>query len=70
MSFSYTAFYAVPKAFIPPLNVGQNYTLPIPSYPIIKSPVQLMTPRPSYLNAVANDGDHPLWFMTNSNTTR
>jgi hypothetical protein len=61
---------AVPFAFVPPLSVGRSYALPTPSYPIVRSPEQLFTPGPSYLNAVANDGDHPLKFMTFNNTQR
>ena len=59
-----------PTSFIVPVNVGENYSNPVPSYPIVKSPFQLFTYKPSYLNAIANDGDHPLRFMTFSNTQR
>ena len=64
---------ATPLAFVPAMSVGQNYTTPVPSYPIIKSPFdgnQLYTPGPSYLNAISNDGNHPLAFMTFNNTQR
>ena len=64
---------AVPFAFVPPTNVGTHYTLPVPSYPILKQPFagnQMFTPGPSYLNAIANDPTHPLVFMAYSNSQR
>lgn len=53
--------------FIP---LSDNHEMPIPSYPLFRSPNARYTPRPSYLNMVANDPDHPLHYMGLSNGRR
>ena len=64
---------AVPFAFVPPVSVGNYYSPPTPNYPIIRFPFsgqQMYTPRPSYLNAIGNEQDHPLHFMALTNRQR
>ena len=63
--------FAFPTGFVQPRSVGNYYATPVPSYPILPPTLeQLWTPRPSYLNAIANDPDHPLHFMGFNNLQR
>jgi hypothetical protein len=39
------------------------HELPTPSYPLFRQPNAIYTPKPSYLNVVANDPDHPFHYM-------
>lgn len=57
---------ARPMCYIPTRDI-HHCCPPIPTYPIVTNPIQLLekywTPQPSYLNAIGNDVGHPLHFM-------
>lgn len=52
------------------LPIQRSHVLPVAPYALFKAPNLLYTPRPSYLNMVANDPCNPLHYMAKSDGSR
>jgi hypothetical protein len=52
------------------LPIKREHVLPVAAYPLFKAPNMIYTPRPSYLNMVANDPCNPLHYMTKTDGSR